>query len=233
MSKEATEAARELAKTAAESLQRDLVESQLSSIGEKIAQALEEGVRPADIYKQLDEITMLDSNRLKRYNNAAEKLRKQGMSEEAIEERLKKFKEKLIKERQKTIARTEGSKAVSEARITEAKNRGAKYKGWVTSQDERLCDECSGNEADGIIEIGQPFSSGVFNTPAHPLCRCSIFYITNESAKEIAEEAQAERIAETKAMRERAEEERKKKSKEAEDVVSVRPSDEEQGEQLP
>jgi hypothetical protein len=198
VSPEATAAARALAKTAAESLVRDLTATQLTAMGETIAQALEAGKRPLDIANRLREVTMLDSNRLKTYNNLEEYLKSQGLSPEALDKALAREKEKLLKARRETIARTEGSKAVSEARDIEATTRGAKYKGWSVENDERLCEICSGNEADGIIPIDEAFSSGSLTPPAHPNCRCAVFYVTSDNAKEIADKRQKQRIAETK-----------------------------------
>lgn len=202
ISVEAATIARNLAKVAAESLLRDLTETQLNAMGETIAEAFATGKRPLDIANRLREVTMLDSNRLKTYNKLEEYLKSQGLSPEALEKALAREKEKLLKARRETIARTEGSKAVSFARDVEATSRGAKYKGWSVENDERLCPVCSGNEADGIIAIDDRFSSGDLTPPAHPNCRCAVFYVTSDAALAIARERQNQRIQETKKFQE-------------------------------
>ena len=59
-SKATLDQARNLADRAAESLIRDFTTAELNSIGEKIARAIEEGKRPRDIAKTLDEVKKLD-----------------------------------------------------------------------------------------------------------------------------------------------------------------------------
>lgn len=199
VSPDATMAARDLANTAAESLLRDLAETQLRAIGDTIARALEEGKRPADIARQLTDVSMLDAPRQARLAKAEELIRSQGLSPEAEAKAIEREKDKLLRERQVTIARTEGSKAVSAARNIEAQDRGARFKGWTA--DAQCCDVCAANEAAGIIGIDEDFPSGDSMSPAHPRCECSVFYVTSDAARAVAEERQAERIAATAARR--------------------------------
>lgn len=42
---------------------------------------------------------------------------------------------------------------------------------WLTSEDERVCDVCDGND-NVVVQIGKPFPSGDIMPGAHPLCRC-------------------------------------------------------------
>jgi hypothetical protein len=196
--------AKDLARTAAQTLVRDLTEVQLKSMGNTVADALAAGKCPLDIAQKLKEVSMLDSVRAKQFDKIAEYLESLGLSPEALEKALEREKEKLLKARRETIARTEGSKAVSYARDVEATERGAQWKGWSFDGSELDCDVCPGNEADGLIPIDEPFSSGDMTPPAHPNCRCSVFYVTSPEAKEIAQARQEERIAETKAKTEAA-----------------------------
>lgn len=72
-----------------------------------------------------------------------------------------------------TIARTEIAKADAAGRRKADEESGlARAKRWTTAQDP--CDICQNNEADGIIDYNDEFSSGDFNNPAHPNCYCGI-----------------------------------------------------------
>ena len=193
--------ARRLAETAAKSLAQDLTKAELKKIGETIAQAMIDGKRPRDIYNKLQEVKSLDSNRAKTYDNLKKKLEKSGLSPDAQKKLLDKEYQRLLQERRKVIAQTEGRYATSEARALEAEARGDEYKVWYIQGDERTCDICSGNEADGVIPIKHPFRSGHDHTPAHPACRCSVSYIREGRPREIAERRSAERIARTKELR--------------------------------
>ena len=193
--------ARRLAETAAKSLAQDLTKAELKKIGETIAQAMIDGKRPRDIYNKLQEVKSLDSNRAKTYDNLKKKLEKSGLSPDAQKKLLDKEYQRLLQERRKVIAQTEGRYATSEARALEAEARGDEYKVWYIQGDERTCDICSGNEADGVIPIKHPFRSGHDHTPAHPACRCSVSYIRDGRPREIAERRSAERIARTKELR--------------------------------
>jgi len=198
---DAASRARRLAETAAKSLAQDLTKAELKKIGETIAQAMIDGKRPLDIYNKLQEVKSLDSNRAKTYDNLKKKLEKSGLSPDAQKKLLDKEYQRLLQERRKVIAQTEGRYATSEARALEAEARGDEYKVWYIQGDERTCDICSGNEADGVIPIKHPFRSGHDHTPAHPACRCSVSYIRDGRPREIAERRSSERIARTKELR--------------------------------
>jgi hypothetical protein len=198
----ATAKARRLAEDAARSLAEQIAKADLNSMGETIARGLEAGKRPRDLYNQLQEVKGLDSNRAKTYENLKNKLEESDLSDAELQKRLDREYQKLLQERRKTIAQTEGRNATSEARRVEAENRGAKWKRWVTSQDDRVSEVCLGNEADGVIPIEQAFSSGHQQTPGHPNCRCSVSYVKSDKAKESAELRQQQRIDESKARKE-------------------------------
>lgn len=70
------------------------------------------------------------------------------------------------------IARTEVSNAQAGGNFTVWRESGvvAKLK-WLTSEDEKVCDVCNGNDQ-VEVELGDPFPSGDLYPGAHPLCRC-------------------------------------------------------------
>jgi septal ring factor EnvC (AmiA/AmiB activator) len=202
VSQVALDRARALAANAADSLIRDLTTAQLNSMGETIATALAQGKRPIDIAQKLTEVQGLDRNRAAQFEKITRYLEESGLSDADLEKRLEREYQRLLKERRETIANTEGRQATSTAREVEALERGGKYKHWITTPDERLCDQCAGNEAAGVIPIDESFPDGSDRTPAHPNCRCSIAYVTTERGKGIAEEINAANQAETNAARE-------------------------------
>jgi hypothetical protein len=207
VSAEAVKRARALADHAARSLTEQLAQSELSAMGDTIARALEEGKRPRDIYAQLEEVKSLDRNRARQYEKYKRELEETGMSPQKIEQALQKEYDRLLTERRKTIAQTEGRDATSTARMASAESRGDKFKVWVTQSDDRVSDVCAGNEAAGVIPIAQAFPSGHQHTPGHPNCRCTVAYLPdNERALKIAERRQNEYIEQTKQQREKEKE---------------------------
>jgi len=203
-SRVALDRARSLAETAAKSLAKDLTKAELKKVGDIIADSLLEGKRPLDIYNKLQEVKSLDSNRAKTYDNLKKKLEKSGLSPDAQKKLLDKEYQRLLQERRKTIAQTEGRYATSEARAAAADERKDEFKRWITSPDERLCEVCDGNENDGVIPINESFSSGHMHTPAHPNCRCTVAYLSGGKDKEISEKRVARKIeAKQKAKEER------------------------------
>lgn len=53
-------------------------------------------------------------------------------------------------------------------------------KSFLTSDDERLCEECSANEGEGWIPESDDFQHG--DAPVHPGCRCDVLYQRAEEA---------------------------------------------------
>ena len=80
----------------------------------------------------------------------------------------------MSKHRSELIARTETANALSQASLDTMEDMGIDGKEWITAGDDRVSDECLGNEAEGVIPVGQAFSSGVGAPPEHPDCRCTL-----------------------------------------------------------
>jgi len=76
--------------------------------------------------------------------------------------------------RSQLIARTETANALSQASLDRMKDMEIEGKEWVTVGDGKVSPECQNNEAEGVIPVGQMFSSGVDAPPQHPDCRCAI-----------------------------------------------------------
>jgi len=80
----------------------------------------------------------------------------------------------MSKYRSELIARTETANALSEASLDSMKDMGIEGKEWVTVGDADVSDECLANEAQGVIPVGDAFSSGAMAPPEHPDCRCAV-----------------------------------------------------------
>ena len=201
VSKAATDRARALAKEAASSLLRDYSKTQLNSMGEAIAAGLEAGKGPREIARMLTDVQGLDPQRAARLEKVREYLEASSLSNDALEKAVERERQKLLRERRETIARTEAAKATETAREVEALGRGARWKHWITTPDERLCDICAGNEADGVIPVDATFSGGTMTAPAHPNCRCGVTYVTTDRGRDIAERLNERNKAETATAR--------------------------------
>ncbi len=68
-------------------------------------------------------------------------------------------------------ARTEGTRAAVAG--TKAVLQSGGYETWRWLAEAGACDECAGND-DEVVAIGEAFSSGDTDSPAHPGCRCPI-----------------------------------------------------------
>ena len=81
----------------------------------------------------------------------------------------------MTKYRSELIARTETANALSQASLDTMADMEIDGKEWVTSGSTfSQEDECGENEAQGVIPVGQAFSSGHHAPPAHPDCECVV-----------------------------------------------------------
>jgi SPP1 gp7 family putative phage head morphogenesis protein len=185
---------REAARIRAHTLAVELTQSQLKSMGMAISEGLEAGEHPFTIARRLSIVTELDPPRAGRLMKYQTYLDANNFSSEKQAVLIDRMKEKLLRDRRKTIARTESSFACSEANRQKAVGRGARYKAWMTSRDNRVSPECQMNEAAGVIRIDETFPSGHLQPPAHPNCRCSLVYVSKNEDAELLE-TDAERWA--------------------------------------
>ena len=65
----------------------------------------------------------------------------------------------MTRYRSELIARTETANALSQASLDGMQDMGIEGKEWVTAGDAQVSEECLGNEAEGVIPVGQTFSS--------------------------------------------------------------------------
>lgn len=181
----------------------DLAQTQANAVARVIEQGLREGKNPLAIANQLEAITGLDPQRASRYETYKQFLENSDLSDAEIEARLERFFGKELADRRRIIARTEQAFASAEGNRIIAEERGAQFKAWVTTGDDRVSDECQANEAEGWIKIEDEFPGGVQQEPQHPRCRCRVIYRTAPPSKEAQERAEA-RAERTEAAKEEA-----------------------------
>jgi len=137
--------------------------------GPPISQAVNwAGKHSATLVKGLDDVTR---ERLARTisNGIANKRGIPGLSRD-----IKNTFGDMSKYRSELIARTETANALSTASLDSMADMGIEGKQWITAGDSDVSDECMGNEAEGVIPVGQTFSGGVSAPPQHPDCRCVV-----------------------------------------------------------
>ena len=76
--------------------------------------------------------------------------------------------------RSQLIARTETANALSQTSLDNMKGMGIDGKQWITAGDSDVSEECEANEAQGVIPVGETFTSGVDAPSQHPNCRCAV-----------------------------------------------------------
>ncbi len=102
-----------------------------------------------------------------------------GMGAEQLDRTLTKYADRLTRQRAMNIARTETVRAANEGQMElwrQAQNRGQLGRPirheWIADNTERTCQICSGANGESVV-VGELFSTGVTQPPAHPSCRCS------------------------------------------------------------
>lgn len=85
-------------------------------------------------------------------------------------------KSKLLSKKRAAKASTfESRKAFYDGALKGFSLNKASRKSWLTSDEHDVDDICDDNEDDGIIEIGEAFSSGAMSPPAHLFCLCTLW----------------------------------------------------------
>jgi len=195
---QAIEAARRLANRATEQIAGELVKSELTKIGNAVAQGIEAGQDFERIARNLDAVKGLDTARAARYAKYRDYLDTLDIPMDVYEQRLETFYKKELRDRKRVIAQNEQRRATGEAEYQGSIDGGKQYKTWITAGDSRVSDVCVGNEGQGWIPIKDNFGSGVAHVPAHPRCRCTVAYRTLPP-NTVAQGRARERAAKTEA----------------------------------
>jgi len=119
-------------------------------------------------------VTQMDDETKRRLANVISQGIKSKRGIPGLSRDLRKTFNDMSKYRSELIARTETANALSQASLDTMADMEIAGKEWVTAGDDRVSDECLGNEAEGVIPVNQAFSGGVMAPPQHPDCRCAI-----------------------------------------------------------
>jgi len=183
------------ARIQAGTLATNLTTAELNKIGGVIADGLANGENAVAIRSRLTMVTELDSNRARQLDKYGKTLDDLDMAPDARGKALQQMKDSLVRERRYDIAQNEQGVALEEAGKVAATARGDTHKTWITSMDDKVCDICAGNEAQGPIPINQAFQSGDMTPPGHPgHCHCTVAYSqadTLDIDRELAQESAA------------------------------------------
>ena len=93
--------------------------------------------------------------------------------------------EKVVNARADIITETELINAMSVVEIETYKKNNIKFIKWITSEDEKVCGICMGNEQAGEVRVGEEFPSGQDSPPAHVSCRCFLLPIIPEGYEDV------------------------------------------------
>lgn len=88
------------------------------------------------------------------------------------------------------ISRTEIIRGHAQGNLIAMRASGVvEKKGWSTSNDDDVDEECEANEDEGAIDLDDDFQSGDDAPPAHPACRCVLTAEFPESAESEEDDA--------------------------------------------
>lgn len=175
-------AARVAARSAAR-LVTEIARETMLAIRDVIVQAIIEGNPPAAAARSIRSMVGLNRQQARAAEAYRQELIDSGLSADRIERDMDRYVAKAIRERSRTIARTEVMQALNEgARETyrQAQREGlltdAAVKEWLTTDDEKACPICE--PLDGVqVPLGDDFETEngpLPGPPAHPRCRCAM-----------------------------------------------------------
>lgn len=192
-----------------------VTEDTRAGVREVLARQLGEGVNPRGVATEVGRLVGLTANQVKtvrNYRRALEDLKgealvrafrdkrfdrtvaraiqeKAGLPAKVIDRLVERYRERMIRDRGETIARTESIRAANLANwaamrqaIEQGKiEAGAVTRRWVVARDERTCPTCKavpGLNAEGVgmMEAFRTPIGPVQHPPLHPKCRCAVTF---------------------------------------------------------
>lgn len=150
------------------------------SLRHAIASSIRSGMHTGETTKLMRELVPLDPRRARALENYRLRLFAEGVEDGRAARMTAAYGDRLLKSRAETIARTETFTAVNEGRadlwreLADEKVIPAEkvIRQWLTSRDERLCDDCEA--LDGTTAGLNDDFGGTSFPPAHPNCRCTV-----------------------------------------------------------
>jgi SPP1 gp7 family putative phage head morphogenesis protein len=124
-----------------------------------------------------------------------------GLTPARINQLTQAYRDRWVKHRATTIARTETMHALHAGKMAQwdaMRKEGLLPKGlvleWIVTPDERTCQICFPAHGEQV-QAGDIFSTGVERPPAHPMCRCDVRQVRTGSRKQPAQAPPANAIA--------------------------------------
>ncbi len=148
-----------------------------------IVRAIREGQPPFEAARAIQPMIGLNAQQVQAALNYRAELIDQGLTLQFVDRKVDRYVQKKLRERAKTIARTEVMNALNagqEESWRQAQRAGLLPKGqkkvWIVTPDDRLCPICEPMR-DAVAEVGKPFL--IPGPPAHPRCRCAVGIATD------------------------------------------------------
>lgn len=172
---------------------REVEQETRTAIRTLIENALKYGGHPYETAKEIKQFIGLTDKQMQSILNYKRELSTSGLSVLKIDELVEIQKQKMIKVRAETIARTETIDAANQGQLLHWDDMASKgyldkkyiKKKWSITPDDRLCLVC-GSIGGEIVNMDEPFSWGGMRPTRHPKCRCSLSLIeVDENGDEI------------------------------------------------
>ena len=146
-----------------------------------IARSIEEGIPPREVARLLRDTVGLRADQVTAVANFRARLLFSGVEAAVVAARTERYAQAQQRARALAIARTElnaalnrGQQALWETAIAEGALKQEEFvQIWITTDDDRLCDECE-PLGDTTATIGGSFTGGSVGPPLHTNCRCTI-----------------------------------------------------------
>ena len=158
-------------------------EQAMALMADKIAIALESQSGIVKLARELKDGLGLDSNREKSLAKFKAQLEKDGVTGADFDKAVEKERLRLIDERAKVIAQNEMGNALEAGALAQAHSEECTHKGWICEPN--ACGDCQANQAQGVIPINEPFSTGDDTAGAHPHCFCSVYFVKDTGGGEL------------------------------------------------
>ena len=159
-------------------LVKDTTGTSMDALRTTLTDGIQRGRNPLKLAKDLKQSIGLTDPHAKAVIRRRADLIAQGVSEARADELTERYREKLLKLRARTIARTESLQAVNGGReqlwqqlVEEGAFEEGQEKEWLTAGDERTSEEHAAWE--GMkVPVGEDFPQGA--PPTRPNCRCTV-----------------------------------------------------------
>jgi SPP1 gp7 family putative phage head morphogenesis protein len=172
--------AAQFARTQTGQLITGIDESQREAVQNLVESAVANGRTVQDIARDIRNVVGFRPDQVEALSKYREVLAGRNLDQDALERKVRRYADALVRQRGELIARTEILRAANTGQVEswlEARRQGlldrTYGKQWVTTPDELLCPICEALDGE-TTSLMSTFSAGVDVPPEHPNCRCTI-----------------------------------------------------------